>query len=69
MFRVKSGTALKKAKDLERDPMNLALLPLEWIPKAFVIFKDKLKLHPELCEIMGLLFKYCESFWIRKSNT
>ena len=68
MSRAKSigETALKKAKELERDLMNLALLPPEWIPEAFGILQDKLKLHTELCEIMGLLFKYYESFWIRK---
>ena len=68
MSRAKSigGTALNKAEDLERDLMKLALLPPEWIPEAFGILQDKLKLHPELCEIMGLLFKYYESFWIKK---
>ena len=60
------GTVLNKAKDLERDLMNLALLPPEWIPEAFAILKERMQVHPALLEIVNPLHAYYESFWLKR---
>ena len=57
---------VKKAKDFERDLMNLALLPSNWIPEAFSILKQKLQIHHKLYDIMSPLFTYYDKFWLKK---
>lgn len=52
----------------ERDLMNLALLPKEYIFEAFDDLRERLRENRDLCEIMDDLFEYYEAFWLRRKG-
>lgn len=68
MTRVKKHIPemLLEALTLERDLMNIALLPAAYIAIAFAGLKNRLIASPALEKIMGPFFAYFESQWLQK---